>query len=135
MKRHLVSASGRVKVIRTTPLESEVNCGKKKAVSFRFLRAVTWLRSGFGPVAAPGAAPTPALSARNSMEDLALSCRNPEVISGTPNVAAGAGSAATPLTDNTSTSFEKPYARVIAFSFLIAPPNPPKFEFSSRDQR
>src|ERR1035441_2349658 len=46
--RHLVSASGMVKVIRTTPLESEVNCGKKNAVSFRFLRAATLLKSGFG---------------------------------------------------------------------------------------
>ena len=45
MNRHFVSASGMVKVIRTTPLESEVNCGKKNAVSFRFLRAATLLKS------------------------------------------------------------------------------------------
>src|SRR6266581_805572 len=49
MKRHLVSASGMVKVMRTTPLESEVSCGKKNAVSLRFLRAVTAPRLGLGP--------------------------------------------------------------------------------------
>ena len=32
--------------IFTTPLASESRCGKKKAVSFRFLRAETLLRSG-----------------------------------------------------------------------------------------
>ena len=45
MNFHSVSASGMVNVIRTTPLLSETSCGKKKADSFKFFRAVTWLRS------------------------------------------------------------------------------------------
>ena len=67
--RHFVSASGMVKVIRTTPLESEVNCGKKNAVSFRFLRAATLLKSGFGAagcLVAPPAPPASCLSKRAS---------------------------------------------------------------------
>src|ERR1039458_1511808 len=60
MKRHFVSASGMVKIIRTTPLESEVNCGKKNAVSFRFLRAATLLKSGFGAAGCRLAPPPPA---------------------------------------------------------------------------
>src|SRR5437868_1428441 len=45
-----------VKVMRTTPLESEVNCGKKKAVSFRFFRAETLVRSGLEAGGAGGVA-------------------------------------------------------------------------------
>src|SRR5260370_42418002 len=62
MKRHLVSASGMVNVIRTTPLESEVICGKNNAVSFRFLRGETLPKSGLGGVRSRGAAGSRALS-------------------------------------------------------------------------
>ena len=53
-----INAAGMVKVMRTTPFESEVNCGKKKAVSFRFLRAATEAKSGaFGFSAPPSGKP------------------------------------------------------------------------------
>ena len=45
---HSVSASGMVNSIFTSPSASAIRCGKKKAVSFRFLRAETLLRSGAG---------------------------------------------------------------------------------------
>ena len=46
MNRHVVSASGMVNSIRTTPSASATRCGKKNAVSFRFVRAATFDRSG-----------------------------------------------------------------------------------------
>ena len=51
---HRVRASGMVNCIRTTPFESAMSCGKKKAVSARFFRAATALRSATGAGAFAG---------------------------------------------------------------------------------
>ena len=89
--RHSVSASGMVNSIFTSPCLLETRCGKKKAVSFKFLRADTWVRSGLGGWAA--APPlSSSLSASRPRSSLPSAFFAKSCTSGTPTAGATASS-------------------------------------------